>query len=299
LTTLLDELRADYIAQNPAIKSIHTENLFAIVVGHFQRYLNRPALVVDLNDRTLTAYTKHRRHLGRQETTIENELVRLMVLWRFAASRGLISGPKWKLRRLRPKKPEALHRREVRQVFRAAAHARGLIDDVPRDVYFCALLGVIWDTFERINAIRSVHRNDIERGAKYISFRERKGNGRTLRWPLRWTTRRAMRKLLAATDRERPFAVLSLSSMYDHYDQVLKDAGIEPRPANRPHGLRRSGGTHYHKAGGNATDVYDHSDPRTTKRHYIDPEVAGVVPPAALLFDPLSIWNRLLSLLGW
>ncbi|MGE3241853.1 MAG: tyrosine-type recombinase/integrase [Pirellulales bacterium] len=297
--TTLDELRAEYVACNPAIRSIHTENLFAIVCRHFSRFLERDALVADLNEKTLNAYARHRRTLKKAESTVENELVRLMVLWRFAALNGLVPPPMWKLKRLRPKQPESLHRHEVRAIFRAIYGAQGMFDDVPRNIYFPAVISVIWDSFERINAVRQVMRSDIEAGARYIRFRERKGHGRELRWPMRWTTRRAVRKLLAATDRERPFSVLSMPSFYDHYDQILADAGIEPKPSNRPHGLRRTGGTHYQAAGGNARDVYDHADERTTWRHYIDQSMVGIRPPMALLFNPAGPFHRLLAALGW
>lgn len=294
----LEELRTEYVAQNPLIKSRRTESLLAIVTGHFAEFLQREPLVTDLADATLNRYARHRRQLGRKESTVENELVRLRCLWNYAAKLGLIPPPQWKLKRMRPNKPTALARREVRAIFRAIWNAEGSMGGVPRSVYFAALIGVIWDSEERISAVRAVTRDDIEKGARYITFRERKGNGRPLRWPLRWTTRKAVCRLLAATDCVRPFAVLSLPSLYDHYDAVLMAAGIEPKPANRPHGLRRSGLSHYQAAGGRAADVADHADERTTRTYYLDPAILGAKPPSSLLFNPLPWWSRVRTWFG-
>jgi site-specific recombinase XerD len=286
----------DYLAHNPAVKSEHTKELLRIVVRHFDRYLNRPAIVADLTDRTTTAYASHRRSLGRKETTVENELVRLRSLWAYAARLGLVEQAKWKLVRLRPNRAESMARSEIRALFRAAKNAKGMIGDLPRNVYFPALLGVMWDSEERITAVRMVERADIERDARYITFRQRKGGGRPLRWPMRFTTRRAVQKLLAASNRPLPFNVLHIASLYDHWDQILLDAGITPSKRNRPHGIRRSGASHYQAAGGRAQDILDHEDERTTRRHYIDPLIATVRAPANVLFNPLGWADRLRGL---
>lgn len=295
---LLQELCDDYLSTNPAIRSPHTERLILTSAKHFARHLGRTPLVADLTDRELVAYVKHRRSLGRAEATIEREAAKLMSVWRYAAHRQLVAPPLIHLRKAKVDTPVAFLRWEVRKLFRAAARYPSPIAGVPGHLVLVALLAVIWDTAERIGALCEVTRADIDCDGRWITIRSRKNGGRTLIRPLRRTTARALRELLAANPAKKPFGFVHRGSLYHHLDKVLALAGLPQTRRHKFHCLRRSHASYLHAAGGDARESLDHADEQTTRTRYYDPRVAGPANVLRFLFDPLSWYDRLMAWLG-
>lgn len=295
----VDELLIEYIAVNPAIRSNRTQQLLAVVVRNFCAYLGRAAIVADFTDRNITGYMRHRREIGRSETTLQFEAIKLMALWRFAASQQLIAGPTIRIRRQPPETPKALLQSQIRDLFAAAVRATGIVGDVPRSVLFPALLGVIWESAERITAVHSLKRGDIDLVRREVTFRNRKGSGRTLRKPITRATASAVGELLAATTSEQPFAPVGVTTLYHHLDRIFRDAGVPIEKRQKFHALRKSHASHLEAAGGNARASLDHSSDTVTIRHYIDPAVANSRRAVDLLFSPYSFWQRAFYWFRW
>lgn len=297
--TLRDLLR-NYVETNPSIRSIHTERLFEIVVRHFDRFLGRPALVEDLTERNFTAYMRHRRLAKKAESTIENEAVRLLVFWNFAAREGLIPPPKIKMKRGKPAPPKAPSAREVRALFRAARRSKRTIKGQPVRLLYPALLGVTWNTLERINAIHSLHRSKIDLKRRHVTYvaETRKGNAPTVTKPITRQTARALKRWLAIYDGEYPFRPAALTTLYHHLDAIVSEAGIDPGKLNGFHALRRGGATNGKRRGGDMRYHLGHDEERTTNRHYIDEEGLGHKPLTRLLANPVGWFGSLLAFFG-
>lgn len=303
--TLL-ELLTLYVETNPSIRSEKTERLYKIVVAHFDKFMRRTAEVEDMTERNVTAYMRHRRNAKRAEITIENETVRLFVLWRFAAREGMIPAPKIKVLRSKPAPPRAPRQRDIRALFRAARRSRRMIkgrqikEPKPVRLLYPALLGVTWNTLERINAIYFLHRSKIDLRRRTVTYvaETRKGNAPTITKPITRQTARALRRWYAVYDGDYPFQVAAITSLYHHFDMLVKEAGADPAVLNGFHALRRSGATNGKRHGGDMRYHLGHDEERTTNRHYIDEEGLGHKPLTRLLPNPVGLLGSLLAFFG-
>lgn len=290
---LFNELFAEYVQTNPAVRSPNTERLLRTVVNHFARFIGERATASDLTDRNLVAYMRHRRLAGRKEITIENEAAKLKAMASFAAVRGIIPPLQMKVTHARPPAPRALLKHQIRSLFQAAERAKGRIGGIERSTYFVAFFSLCWDTAERAGAIHQLDRGDIDLAGREVLFRNRKGNGRELRRPIRRSTAKALAKLWATADREKPFAVVKFASIYFHMNKIMAAAGIPPEKRNKFHALRRSHASYVHAAGGDAREALDHSSEAVTWKWYLDPRIIFRKRGLDLLFSPLGIWSRI------
>ena len=295
----LDELREQYIATNPAIRSKETARLMRISCGHFFEMLGDGCDASALTDRNLAAYMQWRREAGRRESTIERETAKLLTLARYAGTLGLVEMPRMRLLKAAVEPPLAFMRSEIRSLFKAARSYSGTIDGMDGAIYFSALLNVIWDCGERIGALLEVTRADVDLRNRWITIRVRKRNGATQIRQLRRETVRSLRRLLEQHDRPEVFAGLHRTTLYHHLNQILHAAGIRADRQHKFHCMRRSHASWLHRAGGDATASLGHSDPAITRKFYLDRRITDRWQAIDWLFSPLSWWDRLLSSIGW
>jgi len=292
----LNELLGEYVATNTAITSAYTIKLLGGTCKLFSAYLGREALVDDLTDANLKGYIVHRQSQGKAPATIEREGCKLLTLWRFAAMHALVKPPTIRMARSSPHIPVAFLRHEIRRLFKAARRAKGEVGGVPNSIFFPALLGLIWDSGERVGAVRALSRSDIDCKTRWVTFKHRKGNGREMMKRMSRPTRRAMRKLLEVHQHETPFAHIHLTTCYFHLKSILRDADLPTDRRSMLHRLRRSHASYLKLAGGSAQDSLGHSSEAITVRSYYDPRVTGSRQPSTLLFNPFNWWDRFL---GW
>lgn len=295
----LDLLCERYCASNPRIRSAETKRLLILAVRQYSAWLENHAKLGDLSHENLMAFRRWRECNGRAESTIERETCKLLTLWRFAADEGLVTPPKLRVSKARVETPVCFLRGELHSLFRAARHYKHTIGGVPGDVFWCALLGTIWDTAERIGAVRQIARADFALpggwwpGQAWVTIRRRKGHGKTLVRPLRASTARHLRQFLAATPSEYPFAIVDRTSLYAHLNRVLKSAGLPQDRQHKFHCLRRSHASYLAVAGGDASASLGHADPKIVRERYFDPRVTEKQQPIDLLFAPESWWHRI------
>lgn len=303
---LLIELAEKYCAENPQVKSSETIRLLKSSVRQYCAYLERPAEVADLAEKTLTSFIRHRRQAGKAESTIEREAAKMMTLWRFAAMEGMIQPPKIRVEKAQVDTPVCFLRGELRRLFREMKKYDRTIGGVSGDVFLLALLSTIWDTAERIGAMRAIDRIEFDVKAGrwwwpkrgWVTIRYRKRRGKTLVRPLRWSTVCHVRRLLAATDAKHPFAIVDRSTLYGHLDRVLERAGLPVDRKHKFHCVRRSHASYLKRAGGDVQQSLDHSDPQTAALRYLDPRVTQRKHGVDYLFNPLGLWGWLLALVG-
>ena len=133
---LAREILRLHIETSPGIRSEQTERLFEIVVGHFEKFLGRPADCADFTERKVVSFMRHRRRLGKADATIDNEAKKLLILWRVAAREGRAPAPRIAIRRRKADSPHALLKHEIRALFRAAHNARGTIGGIDARIFF-------------------------------------------------------------------------------------------------------------------------------------------------------------------
>lgn len=293
-----DELIAQYVAGNPAIVSPYTVKLMRGTCKLFSAYLNHDALVEDFTDANLKGYIVHRQSKGMAPATIEREGAKLLTIWRYAAINALVKPPTVRMARSSPHIPVCFLRHEVKRLFKAARRARGECGHVPNNIFFPALLGLVWDSGERAGAVRALQRTDIDVKTRWVTFRHRKGQGREMMKRMSRSTRRAMKRLLAIHQHDTPFAHIHLSTCYFHLKSILRDAGLPADRRSMLHRLRRSHASYLKLSGGDAQASLGHSSEAVTTKFYYDCRVVGAKQPAAILFSPFTWRDRLLDWLG-
>lgn len=307
---LLQDWAEQYLIINPNIQSENTRRLFRQSVRHLEKYLRRQALVADLTDDNLAAYVAHRRIQQRAPSTIEREVAKLLTLWRDAAQHGILPPPTLKFPRAKLRVPMAWVRKEVVRLFAEARRTKRTVGrhpypNVPGKILWPAILGVVWDSAERIGAVAEVDRADIQvvrwlwfvRGA-WITFRVRKGQGRALvRW-VRRSTAKAVVRLMDATDSPKPLCPIHKRQLYHHLNHLLRDAGLPTDRWSKFHRLRRSHASYLKLAGGDARESLDHSSEEITRTRYYDPRLTQSRPATADLFDPVGWKARVLAWIG-
>jgi integrase len=295
----IDELIGEYVAGNPAVVSIYTVKLMRGTCKLYSAYLGSVATVEDFTDANLKGYIVHRQQAGMAPATIEREGAKLLTLWRFAAMHALVKPPTIRMARSSPHIPVAFLKHEVRRLFRAARRARGECGGVPNRIFFPALLGLVWDSGERVGAVRALTRSDIDCKSRWVTFRHRKGQGREMMKRMSRPTRRAMKRLLAIHLAEQPFAHVCLSTKYFHLKSILRDAGLPADRRSMLHRLRRSHASYLKLSGGDAQASLGHSTEAITVRAYYDPRVVASRQPSTLLFNPYRWCDRLFGWFGW
>jgi integrase len=295
----LDDLITEYVRSNPAITSDYTVKLLRGTVKLFSAHLGCDAEIEHLTDTNLKSYLAHRQRIGMAPATVEREGCKILTIWRYAASQGIVKAPTTRMARSAAHLPVAFLRYEVRALFKAARRARGECGGVPNKIFFPALLGLVWDSGERVGAIRALTWGDIDLRKGWVTFRVRKGRGAEMMKRVSWSTRRALRKLYAVhKDCVQPFAHVHLSTKYFHLKSILRDAGLPCDRRSMLHRLRRSHASYLKLAGGDAAASLGHSSEAITVRAYYDPRVVASRQPISLLFNPVGLWSRLIGFFG-
>ena len=295
----LDDLRSEYVANNQRIQSAKTIRLLKTCISNFEKYLGRRADTADLTDEELARYIIVRRTQGRAASTIDGEVAKLLALKRYAAVRGLSTQPILRFAKSQPPTPIAFLRWQLRKLWKAAHAAESAIGEVPGRIFWPALLDAVWDSGERIWAVYSLERCDIDLRTRWVTFRERKGQGRVMHKRVRRATVRSLAKLMQSHDLPQVFAVVSLATIYNQYEVLLAKAGLPTDRHSKFHCLRKSHASYLHVRGGNSRESLGHTTEAITIRHYHDPRIVTIHQPADILFSPFGWWDRILCWFGW
>ena len=286
-----------------ALKS-RTVTLFTSTIDRFEAYLQRPATIDDFDDVTLARFAQwratdtHWRGKAPRPATVKKDLAHLSALWTHAAKKrmtrsdgGLIEHPD--LPRgivkvsLRP--PKGYRLEEIDALVRAAKGRRGMVGPVPAWWLWTTFLQAAWQTAERCGGLLALRWRDVDLDARRITIdgSVRKGGVKTI---VRSITPE-LAGLLARHRRGDDELVWpwvehrSIGSLWPSFRVLGHRAGVR---VHGFHAIRKASGSYVAKGGGDATEFLSHSDPSTTRQHYLD---AGIVGGA----DPLDLLPRLPS----
>lgn len=188
--------------------------------------------------------------------------------------------------------PQAWQADEIQRLFAAADRAVGAYAGVSCAQWWKMLLLILWDTGERIGAIRDLAWShvDLRRGWLHVPAKFRKGGREDKVYRLASETLSILRESKKSKPRDLLFPwPYSDTYLWRMFGKLLKSAGLESGARDKFHRLRRSVASHYEAAGGDATELLGHSERKVTTKHYLDPRIVGVAKPACeLLFRPLT-----------
>lgn len=284
-----------YLRQKLRQASENARRLHLITLDKLDRFLQRPAVLSDLNDETVSDFVWwiHRTE-ERSARTANRCRDNLLAQWRFYARKGVTSiWPDVPALQEPQRIPIAWTRDELRRLFATIDSLSGTVERIQASLWWHSLHAVLWDTGERAGAAMMLDWRWVDLDGGFVTFRAetRKGGKRDRIHRVHETTLAMMRRLNVAQCRPTagrcwPWSK-HFTTLYYAYRRILLAAKLPTDRMRKFHAMRRSAASYLEAAGGNATEFLDHSDRRTTKRSYLDPRICGGdVTACDVLFRP-------------
>lgn len=267
-------------------KRPNTRRLYRTTLRFFERFLERPATLGDLNDDTVSAFAAWRLEHGLAKGSVNKDLFNLLALWRWLHKKGYIANwPDVELEVPPERTPVALMGDEIERVIKAIAVEKGPVGSFAGPQFWLALFLVIWDTGERIGAVMALtwERVDLKRGWIRFEAEGRKGARADNMLPIAPDTVAALKSIRGdGLVFKWPYCP---TYIYRRLARIMRRAGLPDNRLYKFHVLRKSVASHYEAAGGNATELLGHSSRKVT-RAYLDPRITRTRSAIDLLFRP-------------
>lgn len=263
-----------------------TKESYRRTIRRFSETLGREACVEDLQDDEVAMHLARLEEEGKlARATIVREQILLKALNKFAFSRHvihtLLSLPAL---RTPEKAPEAWNEGQMRLLFASCIQEVGVYGGVPASYWWRAFILVMFDTAERVSALRQCKWSWLKKKHLVIPAAARKNKIRDKPYEL---GRDALRALDAIRRPERELIWpwdMAEATLYNHYTRILKRAGLSHRRSDKFHRIRKTVATHMVKNGHDPRLLLDHANESTTRK-YIDRTIAGDgIPPCNVLF---------------
>lgn len=271
-------------------KRPRTKSLYETSIRTFAKFLGRKPMLRDLNNDTVNRHLAWYRDQGRAPGSVNKEHANLTAMWRYAFHRKMLDEWPDVEREVDPRKiPLAWLEHEIQAIFAAVDSEPGMFCGVPRAIWWRALLLVIWDTGERISAVSGLHWADIDlrTGWVIVSSELRKGNRADKAFKLAPDTIATLKQVKRHCRDNRVFPwPYTPSYLWTKYDEILIKAGLPTDRKSKFHRVRRSVASYFEAAGGDATQLLDHSDRRVTVKSYLDPRIVSQKQASDVLFRP-------------
>ena len=230
----------------------------------------------ELTSESLADYRDQRLAEGRASSTVRCEVIRLRSLGKYMGIAVKVKVPKPVARA-----PVAWSRRQIKQLFHTARKTRRLVYGIPGSIFWPALLGVTYDTAERIGAVMTLTWDDIDLESRTILYRAevRKGSYRDAVGAISRQTAKDLTTLKSLVRGKNVFSLGNTATVWRQYTLLLEEAGLPNDRRSKFHRLRRTHATFVHIAGGDATAALGHSSDAITRESYLDPsQVKRVMP---------------------
>jgi integrase len=258
--------------------------LFSQSIDRLRDFLGREPELSDFDDLTISKFLRWRSttpHCGRlaSAATVQKDKAHISSLWNFAARKRMAPDmqfpdlPRIKVPR---KPPRGYSVAEVSAMVRVARTRFGAIGGVPAAAFWPQLLEAAWYTGERIGGLLGIRWEEVDLDRCTLTFlgQNRKGGTDTIT--------RSISPALAARLRARqgrpdehvwPWLDFRVErSIYCRMKAICRAAGVTPRGF---HAIRKASGSYVKAGGGDATDHLGHANPKTTRDHYLDPNITG------------------------
>jgi integrase len=260
---------------------------YRLTIERYSEHLLREPTLADLTPISVQRFLAARK-LQVSTATVVKDRTHLVALWGYAARERLVE----KFPTLPPMKapgriPRAYTIAQVSQLIRTARAWPGEVSGLPAGVWWSTILRAGYETAERVGAMLQLRWRDVDLEAGHIVYvaETRKGATRDIQRPISPGLASWLRLIQRGPgDLVWPWVRHRESLWYD-LKKLTKAAGV---PHRGFHALRKTAASYVAKAGGDATGLLDHSDPRITRDSYVDPSIA---PPRSSLDDlpPLDL----------
>lgn len=265
-----------------------TRRQYAMAIADFGRCLGRDPTAKDLTDDNLLIWT--RTLLDRvpplSRWTINALVGRVKSLWNWLGRRGYVKTlPTIKPLTVPEPTPRAWTLDELAALFRGADLEGGLIGPVPARLWWQARIGFHWWCGARKGEVDKLRQEwcDLNRGVATIPAAARKGG----RKPATYHLPEPLVVSLAAIWLPRRELVFPFPfeqcTYWLRWNRILRHAGLPSGRRSKTQALRISHATWRQQQGEDASRALMHSDPATTRRHYLD---RSFEPPPKPLPDP-------------
>jgi integrase len=276
-----------------------TTALLSSTLDRFDAFLGRPATLDDLDDMTLARFAKwraedrHWRNKPPRPATVKKDIAHLSALWTHAAKKRMTRSdgvliehpdlPRGLVKvSLRP--PKGYRLEEIDALVKAARRRRGDIGPVPAWWFWVTILQAAWQTAERIGGLLALRWRDVDLDARRITFdgATRKGGTKTIVRSITPELSRLLGKHRRGDDDlVWPWLEHRVpASLWISLRLLGQTAGVA---VHGFHAIRKAAGSYVAAAGGDATEYLSHSDPSTTRQHYLDAGIVGGADPLDLL----------------
>lgn len=282
--TTLAELLDLYVARKLMDGSPETIRQYNNALDHLTAFIGRMPVLDDLAAPVIEGCMRAMKATGSAPRTCNKLRACFNALGRFAAMRRLVHEfPDYQRMKEPVRAPAAWSIEQLQQLWDAYAHGTGEIGFVPAPLFWRSLHSILWDSAERIEAVKSLPWECVDLKLGYATFRAetRKGGRADAVHKLHPQTvelldqmRRLQRKASPAPALVLPWT-LGKGTIYYHFGKIVAAAGLPTGRDCMFHRIRKSAATHFEALGGDATALLSHADARTTKRHYIDTRLLG------------------------
>jgi len=256
--------------------------LFNHSIDRFKDFLQREPEVADFDDLVVARFLRWRAvtpHRGRipAAASVAKDKAHITALWNFAARKRLAAEfPDLPRLKVPTRPPRGYTVEEVSALVRAAKTCQGSIGDLPAPWFWMTLFQALWYTGERIGGHLGLRWSEVDLEHCVITFlgETRKDRISTIQRAIS----PALAKLLAARrgahgDLVWPWVEhREPGSIFQTLRKIARRAGVTPRGF---HAIRKASGSYVKRAGGDATEHLGHSNPKTTKDHYLDVAITG------------------------
>jgi len=256
-----------YLAVNVTIRKARTRDSYINLLDHLKTYLDREPVVADLNDETVARYWRWREE-GVSRNTVNGEACTLLAFWRWCARKQLCDDPDVKAPPRQKRRPQALSMDQMRRLFATGLTMPGRIGDVPANVFWQALLHVLWQTGERKGAVSQLKWTSIDLEGGWITYppETRKFGQEELVRPINADAIAALQELRKHTPGD-PFAEVRRSQFYAHFKTLTTSADVPDWCT--PHTIRKSVASNLPTLE-DARRMLGHSNAAITARNYYD-----------------------------
>lgn len=262
-----------YFPRRLLIRTQKTKDQYRYAIGDFERVLGRPPNRHDLTDDGLTMMVADMLSRGLAEATINERVGRLKTLQTWLAKRGLVpTFPTLERLDVPEPAPIAWKWSELQRLFSAGRQEPGLLGGVLAGDWWFAWLNWLWNTSERYGASIALRWEmiDLESCIASVPAGIRKGRKKSAVYQLWPETAESLRKIIEPR-RDMVFPWPHCEETYwNHYARILRRAGLPTGRKRKTQAMRVSHATWRKFVGHDPTRALLHTDPATTRKHYLD-----------------------------
>lgn len=274
----------EYFPMCSRIASKQTEHMYAAAISRLTRYLERPAILSDLDDLTISRWLRSMRD-ELAPASIVGYAKNVRAFWNWCAKRRKVDCfPTFADPPIPRHIPRAWSVPQLKLLIAACGNMNGTVAGVPAPLWWGCLLLVSLDSGERRGALFQLawEHFDAESGLLEAPAEIRKGRGKSALYRLRPQSVAAL-EAIRLPRRELIFEWTG-GAFDTKYQELLEHAGLPYVPHKSGlQKLRRSFATLVEAGGGDATAALMHTARKVTEQSYLDTRLIDRPSPNLLL----------------